>query len=199
MSAAFTIEQQDNIRVQLFETGIRLMNEVGVQHMTISKLTSAAGIAKGSFYSFFESKEDFIMKLCGYAGEKTQDMFLKHMHGKSSMNTHEYMDFLRDYMKSEYDLLRGMTVEDFVWIKAHMKDAKPFEPTVLAHTMQTFFQYVSDVRTDIDIGIVVNLIKGVYGMRENRETLIETSLDNSIEIMLRALEIYISGKGELLK
>lgn len=113
--------------------------------MTISKLTNAAGIAKGSFYSFFEFEEDF------------------------------------------------------VWIKAHMKDAKPFEPKVLVHTIQTFFQYVSDVRADIDIGIVVNLIKGVYGMRENRETLIETSLDNSIEIMLRALEIYISGKGDLLK
>lgn len=62
MSAAFTIEQQDNIRVQLFETGIRLMSEVGVQHMTVSKLTNAAGIAKGSFYNFFESKEDFVMK-----------------------------------------------------------------------------------------------------------------------------------------
>lgn len=35
-------------------------------------------------------------------------------------------------------------------------------------------------------------------MRESRDTLIEAALDNSIEMMLRMLEIYISGKGDLL-
>ena len=82
MSAAFTVEQQDSIRVQLFEAGIHLLKEVGVQRMTVSKLTKAAGIAKGSFYNFFESKEDFLLKLCQYAEVKTWDMFHKRMRGK---------------------------------------------------------------------------------------------------------------------
>ncbi|MBQ8245522.1 MAG: TetR/AcrR family transcriptional regulator [Lachnospiraceae bacterium] len=194
MSAAFTVEQQDSIRVQLFEAGIHLLKEVGVQRMTVSKLTKAAGIAKGSFYNFFESKEDFLLKLCQYAEVKTWDMFHKRMRGESSMNTHEFMAFLREYMNSDYDLLNGLTVEDFVWIKGHMKEVKPFEPSVLTGTIQTVFGYLSDVRADVDIGIVVNLIKGVYGMRENRETMIETSLEESIEVILRALENYISGK-----
>lgn len=199
MPTAFTREQQESIREQLFQAGIQLSKSIGVQRMTVSKLAAAAGIAKGSFYSFFESKEAFILALCEYAGGKTQEMFMKHLQGRSQMTTHEFMDFLREYMNSEYDLLNGLTLEDVVWLKTHMVDANLFEPTALAHMLQQFFTYVSDVREDVDIGTVVNLIKGMYGMRESRDTLIEESLENSIEVMLRMLEIYISGKGELLQ
>lgn len=199
MSSAFTEEQQNQIREQLFEAGIRLSKELGVQRMTVSKLADAAGIAKGSFYSFFESKEAFILALCGYAGQKTQEMFMRRVNGRRQMTTHEFMDFLREYMNSEYDLLNGLTIEDVIWIKTHMSDAGLFEPTSLVITMQTFFKWVSDVRSDIDMGTLVNLIKGMYVMRESRDTMIEEALDNSIEMMLKMLEIYISGKGDLLK
>ena len=198
MPTAFTTEQQEEIKEELFHAGIRLSREVGVQRMTVSKLTTAAGFAKGSFYSFFESKEAFILALGDYTGKKTQVMFTKHLQGRSQMTTHEFMNFLREYMNSEYDLLIGLTIEDVVWIKSHMADANLFEPTGLVQTMQMCFSYVSDVREDIDMGIVVNLIKGMYGMRESRDTLIEAALDNSIEMMLRMLEIYSSGKGDLL-
>lgn len=199
MPTAFTKEQQEEIKEQLFHAGIRLSKSLGVQHMTVSKLAAAAGIAKGSFYSFFESKEAFILALCGYAGQKTQAMFMRILNGRSQITTHEFMDFFREYMNSDYDLLNGLTIEDVVWVKQHMADAKLFEPTALAETMQIFFQWISDVREDIDMGTVVNLIKGMYVMRESRDTLIESSLDNSIEVMLRMLEIYISGKGDLFQ
>lgn len=106
MPTAFTREQQERIKEQLFQAGIRLSKSIGVQRMTVSKLAAAAGIAKGSFYSFFESKEAFILALCGYAGEKTQVMFMKQLQGRSQMTTHEFMDFIREYMNSEYDLIR---------------------------------------------------------------------------------------------
>lgn len=198
MSSAFTEEQQNQIKEQLFQAGIRLSKELGVQRMTVSKLAEVVGIAKGSFYSFFESKEAFILALCEYAGGKTSEMLLKRLNGRSQMTTHEFMDFLREYMNSEYDLLNGLTIEDVVWIKSHMADAKLFEPTGLVTTMQMFFTYISDVRDDVDMGVVVNLIKGMYVMRESRETLIVEALEESIEMMLKMLEIYISGKGELL-
>lgn len=57
---------------------------------------------------------------------------------------------------------------------------------------------ISDEREGIDCGTVVNLAKSIYAMREHRANLVEESLDNSIEMVLRTLEIYISGKGKLL-
>lgn len=198
MPTAFTREQQENIREQLFQAGISLSKTMGMQGMTVSKLAVAAGIAKGSFYNFFESKEAFILALTRYSGEKIQLLFQKHLDNRNKMTTHEFMDFLREYMNSEYDLLNGLTLEDVMWLKTHISDANLFEPTSLVYTLQQFFVHLSDMREEVDVGTVVNLIKGMYAMRESRDTMIEGSLENSIEVMLRMLEIYISGKGDLV-
>lgn len=41
-------------------------------------------------------------------------------------------------------------------------------------------------------------MKSIYAMREHRDTLVEESLDHSIGMVLRLLEVYISGKGEII-
>lgn len=198
MSASFTKEQQEEIREQLFHTGIRLCRTLGVQRMTVSRLTVSCGIAKGSFYSFYESKEKFILALIEWADRNTKEMFTRKLAGRRQMSTHEFFEFFREFLYSEYDLMNGLTVDDFLWLKTHMADADLFNPTEQLEMIKIWLSMISDVREDIDYGTVVNLIKSIYAMREHRNVLVKESLDNSIEMVLRMLEIYISGKGELL-
>ncbi|MCM1050162.1 MAG: TetR/AcrR family transcriptional regulator [Clostridiales bacterium] len=197
MPASFTPKQQEEIREQLFHEGIKLFRTFGVQRTTISKLTSACKIAKGSFYSFYESKEEFILALSKWAEHKKDEMLKAKLAGRSSMPAHEFLEFFKEYLYSEYDLMNGLTVDDFLWLKTHMADADLFNPIDQMALVKTWLSLISDARENIDCGTLVNLIKTIYAMREHRDTLVEASLDNSIEIMLRVLEIYISGKGEL--
>ncbi len=166
--------------------------------MTVSKLTSACKIAKGSFYIFFTSKEDFILALVDYAGQRTEAMLAGKLGGRNQMTAHEFFEFLREYLYSEYDLMNGLTIDDFMWLRAHLSDADLFNPHDQLKTVKTWFPLISDLRSDIDYGTVVNLIKCIYAMREHRDTLISVSLDNSIDMILRTVEIYVSGKGNLL-
>ena len=198
MPVSFTKEQQEEIREQLFHAGIRLSRALGVQRMTVSKLTASCGIAKGSFYSFYESKEEFIMALAAWADRKTEEMLNRKLAGRGQMTTHEFFEFFREFLYSEYDLMNGLTVEDFYWLKTHMAKADVFNPVNQMETARTWLSLISDTRENIDYGTVVNLIKSIYAMREHRDTMVEKSLDNSIEMVLRLLEIYISGKGEIL-
>ncbi|MCM1496250.1 MAG: TetR/AcrR family transcriptional regulator [Bacteroides sp.] len=197
MPASFTKQQQEEIREQLFHEGIALFRIFGVQRTTISKLTSACGIAKGSFYSFYNSKEDFILALSKWAEQKTTEMLDRKLAGRSQVSAHEFLEFFREYLYSEYDLMNGLTVDDFLWLKTHMADADLFNPVDQMALVQTWLSLISDAREGIDCGTVVNLIKAIYAMREHRDTLVEASLADSIEILLRVLEIYLSGKGEL--
>ncbi|MCM1087570.1 MAG: TetR/AcrR family transcriptional regulator [Lachnoclostridium sp.] len=198
MPASFTKKQQEEIREQLFHEGIKLFRTLGVQRTTVSKLTAACGIAKGSFYSFYESKEAYILALSKWAETKTEEMLKEKLAGRSQMSAHEFLEFFREYLYSEYDLMNGLTVDDFLWLKNHMADAGLFNPIDQMALAKVWLSLIYDVRENIDCGTVVNLIKSIYAMREHRDTLVEASLDNSIEIMLRVLEIYISGKGTLL-
>lgn len=198
MPASFTKEQQEEIREQLFYAGIRLSREFGIQRMTVSRLTSACKIAKGSFYSFYNSKEEFILALSKWADRKTEEMLSRKLGGRSQMSTHEFFEFFREFLYSEYDLMNGLTVDDFFWLKTHMADADLFNPVNQMELVTMWLSLISDVREDVDCGTVVNLMKSIYAMREHKATLVQESLDNSIEMVLRMLEIYISGKGILL-
>lgn len=53
----FTENEKEQIRNKLFAEGERLFAAHGIKKVTIDDLAEAAGIAKASFYKFYESKE----------------------------------------------------------------------------------------------------------------------------------------------
>ena len=57
MPRAYTEAEQAAIRARLLAEGERRFAEHGLHAVTIRALTQAAGIGKGSFYLFFDSKE----------------------------------------------------------------------------------------------------------------------------------------------
>lgn len=198
MPLSFTKAQQEAIREQLFHAGVQLSGTLGVQRMTVSRLTAACGIAKGSFYSFYPSKEAFLLALMEWADQNTEQMLLRKLAGRTQMPTREFLEFFREFLYSEYDLMNRLTVDDFLWLRTHMAEADLFNPTLQLETVKMWLALISDARADIDCGTVLNLVKSIYAMREHRATLVEASLDSSIELILRLLEIYISGKGAIL-
>lgn len=59
----FTNQERDHLAQALIESGRRRFIEQGLKKTTLEELTSDAGIAKSSFYSFFESKEALYLEL----------------------------------------------------------------------------------------------------------------------------------------
>lgn len=50
-------------RVAILETADRLIAERGYEQISVEEITRTAGIAKGTFYNYFEKKEDLIRAL----------------------------------------------------------------------------------------------------------------------------------------
>lgn len=63
MPAPFGPEEQANIRKDLLEAGRNSFSRFGIRKTTVDMLCREAGIAKGSFYRFFPSKEELFMEL----------------------------------------------------------------------------------------------------------------------------------------
>ena len=59
----FTETEKKHIREQLLEAGRGLFSRYGLKKTSLEDLTRPAGIAKSSFYSFFDSKEELYMEL----------------------------------------------------------------------------------------------------------------------------------------
>lgn len=55
--ARFSDEEQERIRESLLDAGREYFSRYGLEKTTVAELADEAGIATGSFYSFFDSKE----------------------------------------------------------------------------------------------------------------------------------------------
>lgn len=198
MPTAFTDEELEHIRSALIQAGIRLSKELGLQKMSVEKLTAAVGIAKGSFYMFFGSKEDFILEVAEYTGAQTQKMLLSRLNGRRKMSAHEFMEFFSEYLHSDFDLMNGLTVEDFFWLKKHIKKQVLFDPDEQIKTAELWLSLINDVRPGADVGTFVNLIKSIYAIREHGDTMVKASMESSVQVLLRTIEVYVSGKGSIV-
>ena len=198
MPTAFTDEELEHIRSALIQAGIRLSKELGLQKMSVEKLTAAVGIAKGSFYMFFGSKEDFILEVAEYTGAQTQEMLLSRLNGRRKMSAHEFMEFFSEYLHSDFDLMNGLTVEDFFWLKKHIKKQVLFDPDEQIKTAELWLSLINDVRPGADAGTFVNLIKSIYAIREHSDTMVKASMESSVQVLLRTIEVYVSGKGSIV-
>jgi AcrR family transcriptional regulator len=63
MPRAFTEDERIHIKERLIEAGKGLINRGGTRNLSIDEAARKAGISKGSFYSFFPSKEDFVLSV----------------------------------------------------------------------------------------------------------------------------------------
>lgn len=198
MPLAFTEEEMTKLRHELILAGIRLSRELGLQRMSVEKITSAVGIAKGSFYIFFDSKEDFILEIADYANRETEKMLLAALNGRRQMSAHEFISFFNTYIHSDYDLMGGLTVNDFFWLQKRIKKQDLFDPDAQLKTAQLWLSLINDVRNGVDVGTFINLIKSIYAIREHSDTMVKASIENSIQVILRTIEIYISGKGDII-
>lgn len=63
MPRAFSDPERDQIQTRLFEAGQDQFARLGLRRTGVADLARAAGIAKGSFYLFFPSKEALLLAL----------------------------------------------------------------------------------------------------------------------------------------
>lgn len=56
-------EKRENQRQRLLEKGKELMLKYGIKKTTIDDIVNASGVAKGTFYLYFSSKEEFFNRL----------------------------------------------------------------------------------------------------------------------------------------
>jgi AcrR family transcriptional regulator len=63
MPKAFSEAERDRIRSKLIAAGKRLINKVAIRLLVVDDIAREAGISKGSFYSFYPSREEFILSV----------------------------------------------------------------------------------------------------------------------------------------
>lgn len=96
-------KQKELVRSALIEAGMSLFESQGFTETTIDQITQAAGVAKGTFYNYFETKEDLLV--AGMALMHEKETSLAALDVLSPATLWEKLDLLIEWSAT--------------WIKAH--------------------------------------------------------------------------------
>ncbi len=105
MTKAFRDKEKDLIKSKLIERGKELFARYGLRKTSIEDLTKAVGIAQGSYYNFFQSKEELYFEI----------MEQEELHIKNSLlSTHQMeesitKDALEAFLKDAFGMIDDST------------------------------------------------------------------------------------------
>ncbi|WP_010275588.1 TetR/AcrR family transcriptional regulator [Paenibacillus senegalensis] len=77
MARKFSDHEKERIRGRLMEAGKQCFGLYGLKKTSIEQLTKAAGIAQGTFYLFFPSKEELYFELLELEEERVRQQLLE--------------------------------------------------------------------------------------------------------------------------
>ena len=193
MAIAFTNEQRDIIRGKFIEAGFELSTSIGFKKMTVATVAKSAGVAVGSFYIFFDSKENFVLALIREAEKEAELRMATVFEKDGTIPLKKFLSSFRENFRPETNFLLKISLDDWVWLKSHLTDTTYFNTSSDRQKIEYLLPRIKGVREDIDPGVVVNFIKSIYALYQNRETLFEESLETNVDLIFDSIYRYLKA------
>ena len=191
MAGGFTEEQKTIIRAKLIAAGYELSRKCGIKKMTVAMVANAAGVAVGSFYNFFESKESFVVALMEEYEKNAMQHISEHFSPEGTISLKEFLSAYRAYFRPENNFFFNIGLNDWVWLKTHITDTDYFNKLNDMKKMEYMIPKIKGVRKDIDYGVVVNFIKSIYALYQNKDTVFEGSLQTNVDLIFDTIYGYM--------
>ena len=181
-------EERNSIKLTMLEAGFPLLKEYGMTHTTVSKLTEAAGIAKGTFYHFWKNKEEYMADLISYHRKMMIPLYIDGdvLAGKRKAGRDEVKRFLLAMIDEEVSIYAHMTLEDEAKLIRHTDAFLP-DPVKESAIAVNLLDHVEGVREDADLPLIANMIKIFVIAAESREELQEEAYGRTVDTLAESI------------
>ena len=191
MAGGFTEKERVEIRQRLIDSGYELSTEIGLKKMTVAMIAKNTGVSVGTFYNFYASKEEFVIAMIRETEKGFEEKMKSNFSKDGTITLKKFLDVFRDNFKPENNVLLRMKLDDWVWLKSHINDSAYLNKTNDLEKYEFMFTRIKGLRRDIEPGVVVNFIKSIYTLYQNRDTLFEESLQTNVDLIFDSIYRYL--------
>ena len=192
----FTEEEKSQIKLIMLEAGFPLLKKYGMTHTTISKITEAAGIAKGTFYHFWKNKEEYMADLILPHRQKMIPVLISEdvLKGKRTLGEEDARKYLHAVVDEEISIYPHLTLEDEAKL---FKNTDTFEPDIEKESAITgeLLRHLDNVRKDVSLPLIANMTKLLVIASESREELHEAVYKETIDTLVDTILNLIFERG----
>ena len=199
----FSEEERDKLKRMMLEQGIPLLEEYGLKHMSVDKITKRVGIGKSTFYNFFDSKEDYVNQALELNREKMLSEIDKMFPDGKKIKPAQLFGMFFNTMLSNNTFYSKFSAEDeralYEADKRRGKDISLDRETAVG---MRIFSHVEGVRDDLDIALIANYIKLIVLAYENEYMFHDAAMERmQSEIKYRLIDLIFEeeAKTELME
>ena len=192
----FTEAERAEYREKMLAAGFDLLKQYGMTHMSVVKITEAAGIGVSTFYNFFPSKEAYVYDVMEYRKRMIPVFIKKALNGKEKAGPAETRNYLKIMIDEDYSIFPSLSPEDEKRLLEMLPEQVRPDLQKETRTSMMFFQQMEGIRSDVNIALVTNLIKIYVLGAEGRELLHDAAYEETMERMRDVIIYEIFGRTE---
>ena len=192
----FTEAERAEYREKRLAAGFDLLKQYGMTHMSVAKITEAAGIGVSTFYNFFPSKEAYVYDVMEYRKRMIPVFIKKALNGKEKAGPAETRNYLKIMIDEDYSIFPSLSPEDEKRLLEMLPEQVRPDLQKETRTSMMFFQQMEGIRPDVNIALVTNLIKIYVLGAEGRELLHDAAYEETMERMRDVIIYEIFGRTE---
>ena len=192
----FTEAERAEYREKMLAAGFDLLKQYGMTHMSVAKVTEAAGIGVSTFYNFFPSKEAYVYDVMEYRKRMIPVFIKKALNGKEKAGPAETRNYLKIMIDEDYSIFPSLSPEDEKRLLEMLPEQVRPDLQKETRTSMMFFQQMEGIRPDVNIALVTNLIKIYVLGAEGRELLHDAAYEETMERMRDVIIYEIFGRTE---
>jgi AcrR family transcriptional regulator len=194
---AFTDKEKELVRQKLMDAADRCLSTTGIRKTSVEELAKAAGISKGAFYLFYETKELLFLDALEREQERMHEAIIGQVAGSASKREgfvtaimQMYRDFtakpwLLVFAQEDYELLLRRIPQERIERHIALDDASTGRLRQLLGDMPGF-------NTEVVSAALRMFFMGLLHRREVGEELI----DGAFEFLVQAVADRIFKEGE---
>lgn len=190
MPKKFSEQERERIRQKLLEAGTRQFGHYGIKKTSVEDLTKAVGIAQGTFYLFFGSKEELFFVLLQQEEERIRERMMETLKYTGPVAKQDIAAFLKEslHMMAESPIVRQIYEDDQFEQLIRKLPPEQIEQNLqgdVAAMLPVVSRWQEDgLMRGVKPEIIVNLIRMIVMMSLNKQALGDTLFDETMEMMI---------------
>lgn len=192
MPQIFDEVARETMRQRLLDNGFTLIKQHGLRKTSVGDVAKSAGIATGTFYNFFKTKEEFVYQIVLYKRSQVRERFCALL-TDDEMNSEAFRRFLEEStLRSDnlYEYLdeREIAMLSARWPQENWKNAVNDEIG-----SRWMLDHLEGTKSNIDWKVFANLCKSLSLIRFGRVRLHEDAYETTMKIHVDTIVRYVFG------
>jgi AcrR family transcriptional regulator len=184
MPKIYSDQQKAQLKVKLLSVGFELIVKQGLKAANIKTITTQVGIAPGTFYHFFASKEALVRQLAIDYQAKINSLVNQWIIDHGGLTRTDVAQLYRMmFLEDQGSIFRYLKRDDVELLVHNQSMAYQQHKPI----MEAMLSKLINPKTDINIPMVYNWIQLLNICVENRDLLAEEAFTDTFEAILQQL------------